>query len=206
MPGRWSSSPTSAPTSRSCPCMGRHERRRWRPRQVPVRSARRPKGGPLLRLVAKLPCAPFLPALVSPAAQALTPEELFEKLSPSVFVIHAVDPQGKRVALGSGVVIGREQVITNCHVLRNASAVVISRGNISYGAEAEFPDPERDLCQLKVRELAAPAVALADVAKLRIGQRAYAIGAPGGLELTLSEGIISSLRGGDDEGQARNPN
>ncbi len=142
-----------------------------------------------------------LVATLAPAAHALTPEELFEKVSPSVFVIHSVDPQGKRNALGSGVVIGREQVITNCHVLRNAASIVISRGNVSYGAEVEFPDTERDLCQLKVKELAAPAVPFADVAKLRTGQRAYAIGAPRGLELTLTEGIISSLRGGDDDKQ-----
>ena len=30
--------------------------------------------------------------------------------------------------------------------------------------------------------------------EVRVGQRAYAIGAPQGLELTLSEGLISSLR------------
>ena len=140
-------------------------------------------------------------AALSPAAHALTPEELFEKVSPSIFVLHSVDPQGRRNALGSGVVIGREQVITNCQVLRNAPGIVISRGNASYGAEVEFPDAERDLCQLKVKDLAAPAVAFADVAKLRIGQRAYAIGAPRGLDLTLTEGIISSLRGGDDDKQ-----
>jgi hypothetical protein len=145
--------------------------------------------------------ATVLFATLSPAAHALTPEELFEKVSPSVFVIHSVDPQGRRNALGSGVVIGREQVMTNCHVLRNPAGIVVSRGNASYGAEVEFPDAERDLCQLKVRDLAAPAVPFADVAKLRTGQRAYAIGAPRGLELTLTEGIISSLRGGDDDKQ-----
>jgi serine protease Do len=145
--------------------------------------------------------AVLLATLSPPAAHALTPEELFEKVSPSIFAIHSVDPQGRRNALGSGVVIGREQVMTNCQVLRNAAGIVVSRGNASYGAEVEFPDAERDLCQLKVRDLAAPAVAFADVAKLRTGQRAYAIGAPRGLELSLTEGIISSLRGGDDDKQ-----
>jgi len=145
--------------------------------------------------------AVVLVAALAPAAHALTPEELFEKVSPSIVVIHSVDQQGKRSALGSGVVVGREQVITNCHVLRNAMGIVVSRGNVSYGAEVEFPDAERDLCQLRVKELAAPAVAFADVAKLRTGQRAYAIGAPRGVELTLTEGIISSLRGGDDDKQ-----
>jgi hypothetical protein len=144
-------------------------------------------------------CA-LLAVAATPAA-ALTPEELFEKLSPSIFVIHTWDHQGKWLALGSGVVVGREQVITNCHVLRQASAIAIRRGNVSYGAELEFPDPERDLCQLKVKELAAPPVTLGDMAAVRIGQRVYAIGSPRGLELTLTEGLVSSLRGGDDDNQ-----
>jgi len=138
-------------------------------------------------------------AMLAPAAGALTAEEVFEKVSPSIFKIHAVDQQGQRVGIGSGVVIGREQVITNCHVLRNASGLVISRGNISYGAELEFPDPDRDLCQLRVRELAAPAVAFADMSTLRTGQRTYAVGSPRGLELTLTEGIISSLRADENQ-------
>src|SRR5688572_19234124 len=129
------------------------------------------------RLVATLLAAVSLPAA------ALTPEELFNQVSRSVYVIHTWDGQGKRLALGSGVVIGNEQVITNCHVLRGASSAAISRGNVSYGAELEFPDIERDLCQLKVKELTAPAVRLGESTSLRIGQRVYAVGAPRALEL-----------------------
>jgi hypothetical protein len=142
-------------------------------------------------------CA-LLVTLCAPAA-ALTPEELFAKLSPSIFIIHTWDGQGKRLSLGSGVVVGHEQVITNCHVLRQASSVAISRGNVSYGAELEFPDAQRDLCQLKVKELAAPPVRFGDMASIRIGQRVYALGSPRGYELTLTEGIVSSLRGGEDD-------
>jgi hypothetical protein len=36
--------------------------------------------------------------------------------------------------------------------------------------------------------------AVVSTGKLRVGQRVYAIGAPEGLELTLTEGLISSLR------------
>jgi hypothetical protein len=47
---------------------------------------------------------------------------------------------------------------------------------------------------MRVPGLTAPAVVLGSSAELRIGQRVYAIGAPQGLELTLSDGLISSLR------------
>jgi hypothetical protein len=42
--------------------------------------------------------------------------------------------------------------------------------------------------------LDAPAVEIGTVGSLRTGQRVYAIGAPQGLDLTISEGIVSSLR------------
>ena len=138
----------------------------------------------------------LLLACALPAA-ALTPEELFEKASRSVFVVHTYDKDGRRLASGSGVVTGQEQIITNCHVLAKSTSIRVSRGNASFGATLEFPDPERDLCQLRVKDLSAPAVPLGSIGSVRIGQRVYAIGAPLGLELTLSDGLVSSLRGDD---------
>lgn len=137
-------------------------------------------------------------ALASAAAAALTPEELFEQRSKSIFVVHVYDKQGKRMSQGSAVVIGPEQVITNCHVLAKGSGIRISRGNMSFIATLEFPDAERDLCQLKVKDLVAPAAPMADVATVKIGQRVYAIGAPQRLELTLTDGLVSSLREMDE--------
>jgi len=133
-------------------------------------------------------------ALVAHAAP-LSPEQLFEKLSKSVFVVQTFDKDKKGLALGSAVAIGPGVVITNCHVLRKAQSVTVSRGNVKYSAIAQHFDPERDLCSLKVKDLEAPAVPLGNSAQLHVGQKVYAIGAPLGLELTLTEGLVSSLRG-----------
>ncbi len=54
------------------------------------------------------------------------------------------------------------------------------------------------MCQLKVTDLPAPPVPFGSAFKVRVGQRVFAIGAPRGLELTLSDGIVSSLRDADD--------
>lgn len=139
--------------------------------------------------------AAWLPALVH--AQVLAPTALFEKLSPSVFMVityAGAEPKARRLATGSAVVIGPETVITNCHVLRKSQRVEVVNGPVVLQAILEFPDVERDLCQMRVPGLTAPAVVLGSSAGLRIGQRVYAIGAPMGLELTLSDGLISSLR------------
>ena len=53
---------------------------------------------------------------------------------------------------------------------------------------------ERDLCQLEVIWLNRRPVRIVSATQRLVGQRVYAIGTPKGLELTLSEGLISSLR------------
>lgn len=132
-----------------------------------------------------------LPVFAQPA---LPPETLFEKLSPSVWVVRTQDGSGRPLALGSAVVIAPGRLITNCHVLARASVVAVSRENVTYGATLEHPDPERDLCQLKVANFHAPAVAVAPPQSWRTGARVYAIGNPRGLETTISDGLLSGIR------------
>ncbi|QIM53324.1 S1C family serine protease [Hydrogenophaga crocea] len=135
-------------------------------------------------------------ALLAPArAQpVLTPETLFEQVSPSVWVVRTQDSAGKPLALGSAVVIGPGRLITNCHVLARAKTVSVARENVSYGATLEFPDAERDLCQLKVANFSAPPVTIAPPDSWRVGARVYAIGNPRGLETTISDGLLSGIR------------
>lgn len=128
------------------------------------------------------------------AGFALEPDELFVRVSPSVVEIHGFDTRIKPATYGSGVVIARETVITNCHVLAKTRSIIVKKGNAHHQATLEYPDVERDLCQLKVPDLNAPAVTLGSSQSLRVGQRVYALGNPIGLELTLSDGLISAFR------------
>jgi tetratricopeptide (TPR) repeat protein len=132
--------------------------------------------------------------LLSSLAAANTPEQIFVQVSPSVVVVDIFDAKGKSIGLGSGAVIGAGQVITNCHVAQKGKSLQVRQSGKSFKATLQYADPDRDLCQLSVPDLQAPPVALGTAKKLRVGQRVYAIGAPQGLELTLSEGLISSLR------------
>ena len=135
-------------------------------------------------------------ALAAGAAAALEPEALFSKVSGSVWAVRTFDAQERPLRAGSAVVIAAGRLVTNCHVLAKASSFVIKQDNVTYGATLEFPDPARDLCQIKVANFTAPPVVLAPAGRARVGQRVYAIGNPRGLENTLSEGILSGLRGG----------
>lgn len=145
-----------------------------------------------LGLLACMMAGPALPA--SP----LEPDKLFEKVSPSVWTVRALDAQERPIATGSAVVVGPGRLITACHVLRGARAIQIRQDDVSHAATLAFPDAERDLCELSARNLRAPAVTVAPMSTVRVGQRVYAVGSPRGVETTLSEGLISSLRGGEN--------
>jgi serine protease Do len=118
---------------------------------------------------------------------------VFQAVSPSVVRVLSGDDTGPK-SQGSGVVVGSGEVITNCHVVEGGSVVKVKAGSSVLSASVTVEDKELDLCRLSVSGLGAPAVTIAGVGELQTGERVYAIGAPRGLELTISEGIVSSLR------------
>ena len=153
---------------------------------------------PIWKNAAPWLCAAGALLAAGPAA-ALEPDALFAKLTGSVWAVRTFDAQERPLRAGSAVVIAPGRLVTNCHVLAKASNFVVKRDNVTYGATLEYPDPGRDLCQIKVANFTAPPVAMAPAGTARVGQRVYAIGNPRGLENTLSEGLLSGLRGGDGE-------
>jgi S1-C subfamily serine protease len=134
------------------------------------------------------------PAAAAPAPETRSAEDVFAQVSASVARVNALDGSGRTTMVGSGIVVDRGAVITNCHVVSRASTVQVKLGSDLHRGSVEVADEELDLCRLSVPGLDAPAVQVGTVGSLRTGQRVYAIGAPQGLDLTISEGIVSSLR------------
>jgi hypothetical protein len=128
------------------------------------------------------------------AAHALEPQQLREKTSPSIVLVRALDKDEKPMRTGSGVVIGRGQVVTSCHVLAKAKGVQVKHQDIIYAATLQYADVERDLCQLSAPKLPAPAVTLSGVEAVRLNQRVYAAGFALAAEPVLSEGVVAVLR------------
>jgi len=132
-------------------------------------------------------------ALTMPAA-AETASQVFQQVSPSIVVVVAYDAAGKPAELGSGVILPNRTVATNCHVLKDGTQYRVRYGDKVYPARLDKSDWDRDVCSLSVPDLPAPPVVLGNTKTLQVGAPVYAIGAPEGLQLTLSEGIVSSLR------------
>ena len=146
------------------------------------------QAGPLLAaLVLSLPTAP---------AWALSPAELFAQVAPSVWRVQTLDADGLLLGQGSAVVVAPGLLVTNCHVLARARQVQVRRDGQAMATPARLSlwDVQRDLCQLQAAGLPAPFVALGSAAQAAVGQPAYAIGHPRGLDLTMSAGLVSSLR------------
>lgn len=140
-----------------------------------------------------------------PAGRAADTADVYAEASRSVVFIVTVSQRGGFYGQGSGVVVGEHTVVTNCHVLKGADEVGALYGGEFYAAPKVLDSHiARDLCVLEVPRLPAPAIRFGSTTALRVGQRVLAIGAPHGfdlgVELTLSEGLISSLRRQPGEG------
>lgn len=101
------------------------------------------------------------------------------------------------VGAGSGFIWDTEgHVVTNYHVIRNASGAKITLANQhSYDAELRGYDADKDIAVLKIkapkRELVP--ISVGTSSNLMVGQSTYAIGNPFGLDHTLTSGVLSGL-------------
>lgn len=99
---------------------------------------------------------------------------------------------------GSGSIIDkRGYVVTNVHVIENASVITISLSDgSSYEGKIVGQDKESDIAVLKFevpQNVVLKTISFGDVKNLKVGQKVIAIGNPFGLERTMTTGIISGL-------------
>lgn len=95
---------------------------------------------------------------------------------------------------GAGFVVNSAgHVLTNQHVVKDAKSIQVKlRTGEVLSATVVESSAERDLCVLKVERDHLPAVQFASSAKVKQGEDVAAVGAPLGLENTVTKGIISS--------------
>ena len=130
-------------------------------------------------------------ALNVASARAEIDRETQLRLAPSVMKVEALTPTG--YALGSAVMIGPDELVTNCHVTRKALAINILQGGLRHAATAQASNVGRDLCLLRVPNLDVAPVAMASAASLRYRQALLGIGYSGGLGVQFVEGELVAL-------------
>jgi len=104
-------------------------------------------------------------------------------------------PQRQR-SLGSGFIIdGDGSILTNNHVVENASKIVVKLAGDDQDYEAKVigRDPKTDIAVIKISAKSSlQAASLGDSDRLEVGEWVMAIGNPFGLDGTVTSGIVSA--------------
>lgn len=142
---------------------------------------------------------PLAPASGSaePAAQQGSIAQIAQGALPSVVFITVGAPGEGGV--GSGFVIDETgHIVTNLHVVQQAltagdSVTVEFQNGLRLEADIVGGDPAYDIAVLKVDQGGLPKLEFADSSQVQVGIPVVAVGAPLGLEATVTSGIVSAL-------------
>ncbi len=121
--------------------------------------------------------------------------KVFDNTWRSVVVVINGDNQG------SGVIIHSNIVATNCHVVSESGNIAVYKSD-DRRVDADNPlpatirhaDDDYDFCLLDVDGLWGVPATVRRYDTLKVGEDVYGLGAPKGLDLSLSDGLVSQLR------------
>jgi len=128
-------------------------------------------------------------------AQVLSPEKIYETVLPSIMTLEVLSEDGKSF-IGTAFLIKREGIAVTCfHVIQDAQSV---KARFSDGEEFLVSgiidkDEKRDIAIIRVKCFKDNFLALIPE-EPNVGQEAFVIGAPKGLEFSISDGIISQVQ------------
>jgi hypothetical protein len=123
----------------------------------------------------------------------LRTEQVFAKAAAAVYVVRTDK------MLGSAVAVGEHELLTNCHVVGNASQVTLKHDKLDLKADVVSGNVKADRCVLHSPTALASWVSVRPYDDIKVGEKALSIGSPVGLELTVAEGLVSSKRATADQ-------
>ena len=130
-------------------------------------------------------------------AGVFNPQAISAAVLPSVFRVRAGEFTGTAFAVGDGPKVGQSALLTNFHVVEsvyNAGTrkVFLERGNDELSATITKVNKTKDLALLTVSKKITGLVAA--TATVQPGQQVVVVGAPLGLEDTVTTGVVSAYR------------
>lgn len=115
----------------------------------------------------------------------------------AVVLIVTYDDSGNALKFGSGFFVKSDGVlITNFHVIEEASSAIVKSidGRVFDDISLIDFNSEWDIAVLKAKGSGFPTVRLGNSDSVQTGQKIFVIGNPEGLQNTVSDGLISSVR------------
>ena len=116
-------------------------------------------------------------------------------------VLQSVVSVKTNVGQGSGIIIDRKgYIVTNVHVISGASTIkVTTYTGSTYDVSALVGyDSTADIAVLKIDAPDLRALNLGDSDDVKVGEKVIAAGNPAGLAFTVTEGIVSAFRAGQN--------
>lgn len=136
-------------------------------------------------------------------AAVFDPEAISSSVLPSVFRVRAGNFTGTAFSVGDKAAEGQANLLTNFHVVEavwnsGARKVFLERGKEEVSATIVKVNKGKDLALLRAnRKITGLDIAAATV---KPGQQVVVVGAPLGLEDTVTTGVVSAYRPDDPEG------
>jgi len=127
--------------------------------------------------------------------KTLTVEDIVKENARSIVLIGAINPKG--ASFGSGFIVSSSGlVVTNFHVVKNAIKIEVKFKDSHSHEDAVLvsSDAKKDIAILRINKPGLKPVLLGDSDRVQVGEKVVAIGNPLGLENTVSDGLISSIR------------
>lgn len=138
----------------------------------------------------------LLSALLAAPVGADIDSGFITRISMSVVKVRASSANGKTL-LGSGVVVAPDEVLTNCHVTRDAQSITVAKGGLRFDVYSQKADMDHDLCLLKTDAMPLQPAALRASATLKPGDPSFYHGFTGGVEAFFAQGKVTALHGLD---------
>jgi putative serine protease PepD len=116
------------------------------------------------------------------------------KLMPTVVQVNVVLRGGE--GIGSGVVVSSDgRIVTNNHVVGDAESITVTLSDgRTVDASVVGTDPASDLAVIQAKGVSGlTAATWANSDDVKVGDEVVAIGSPGGLQGTVTTGIVSAL-------------
>ncbi|MEU4437131.1 S1C family serine protease [Micromonospora chalcea] len=136
-------------------------------------------------------------SLEKQAGAAFNPEAVASAVLPSVFRVRAGQFTGTAFAVGKAPSGGGTTLLTNFHVVESVFTagerkVFLERKDQRFEATIIATDKDKDLAQLRTTAKFAGLVAASD--PVRSGQQIIVVGAPLGLQDSVTTGVVSAFR------------